>query len=76
MIREIVDELTSIRVKNKITMDELSLITGVSQKHISNIENHKATPTVETLNKIANGLGVDIQLTINKHSSQMAKEVV
>ncbi|WP_373845228.1 helix-turn-helix domain-containing protein [Clostridium sp.] len=77
MIREIVDKLTSIRIKNKMTMDELSLKSGVSQKHISNIENHKATPTVETLNKLANGLGVDIQLTINKHySKEETKEVV
>ncbi len=57
-------------------MDELSLKSRVSQKHVSNIKNHKATPTVETLNKIANALGADIQLTINKHSFQMAKEVV
>ncbi|WP_368491180.1 helix-turn-helix domain-containing protein [Clostridium sp. BJN0013] len=65
-----------MRIKNKITMDELSLKSRVSQKHVSNIKNHKATPTVETLNKIANALGADIQLTINKHSFQMAKEVV
>lgn len=76
MLREIVDELTSIRIKNKITMDELSLRSGVSQKHISNIENHRATPTIETLNKIANGLGVDIQLKISNHIPQNQKEVV
>ncbi|APM37321.1 helix-turn-helix domain-containing protein [Clostridium kluyveri] len=76
MLREIVDELTSIRIKNKITMDELSLRSGVSQKHISNIENHRATPTIETLNKIANGLGVDIQLKISNHIPRNQKEVV
>lgn len=70
MIKEIVDELSALRMKNKITMDELSLKTGVSQKHISNIENHKATPTVETLNKIAKGLGVDIELRIKEENSK------
>lgn len=64
MIRKVVDELKAIRIASKVTHEELSKATGVSQKHISNIENHKATPTVETLQKLASGLGVEIDLTV------------
>lgn len=64
MVREIVDKLKAIRVANKISQEELARVTGVSQKHISNIENHKDTPTIETLQKLAQGLGVEISLKL------------
>ncbi|MQL53628.1 helix-turn-helix domain-containing protein [Desulfofundulus thermobenzoicus] len=64
MVKEIVDNLRAIRVANKISQEELARATGVSQKHISNIENHKDTPTIETLQKLARGLGVEISLKL------------
>ena len=64
MIKEIVAQLKSVRIKNKVSMTELSEKTGVSQKHISNIENNKTKPTIETLEKLSKGLGLEIDLSL------------
>ncbi|QEK12622.1 helix-turn-helix transcriptional regulator [Crassaminicella thermophila] len=64
MINEIINNLKSIRIKNRITMVELSNKTGISQKHISNIENFKTTPSIDTLQKLADGLGYKIELSL------------
>ena len=64
MVIETVNKLKTIRLTKKITHDELSKETGISQKHISNIENHKAIPSIETLHKLANGLGVEMILDL------------
>ena len=47
-----------------LTMNEVSLKSGVSQKHISNIENGKVVPTMETLEKLARALGFEIALEV------------
>lgn len=60
----IVEELRYMRIQQGITMMELRDKTGVSQKHISEIENHKAIPTVETLNKLAQGIGMDLKIQL------------
>ncbi|NPV72881.1 MAG: helix-turn-helix transcriptional regulator [Pelotomaculum sp.] len=69
MIRKVVNELKTIRVNKKITHDKLSGITRISQKHISNIENHKTIPSIETLQKLARGLGVKIRIEILDESN-------
>jgi transcriptional regulator with XRE-family HTH domain len=64
VIQDVVEALKNIRVEKGMTMDNLSEKTGVSQKHISNIENKKAIPTFDTLRKLAAGLDVDIELIV------------
>ncbi|MCM0757407.1 helix-turn-helix transcriptional regulator [Sporomusa sphaeroides DSM 2875] len=64
MIREIVEQLKTERIKIKMPMDVLSQLSGVSQKHISNIENGKAVPTIDTLSKLAEPLGLKINIDV------------
>ncbi|SFH36324.1 DNA-binding transcriptional regulator, XRE-family HTH domain [Desulfotomaculum arcticum] len=64
VVDKLVDKLKLIRLQKKITHEELSRLTGLSQKHISNVENHKAMPSIETLQKLAYGLGVQIELKL------------
>jgi len=59
---KLVKNIRKERIHQKVTMEELSAKSGVSQKHISNIENRKVVPTVETLEKLAKALGFDIGL--------------
>lgn len=66
MLKEIINELKKERIKKGITLEELSASCGVSIKHISNIENYKSTPTIETLQKLANSLGVFINISVKK----------
>ena len=64
MIRELVLYIKQERMAQHLTMNEVSLKSGVSQKHISNIENGKVVPTMETLEKLARALGFEIALEV------------
>ena len=69
---KLVKNIKRERIHQKLTMEELSAKSGVSQKHISNIENAKVVPTVETLEKLARALGFDIGLYLKARSGRAA----
>lgn len=46
--------------EKKVTVVSLAGMIGITQPNMSNIVNGKSTPSLETLEKIANALGVDI----------------
>lgn len=48
------------RAKQNLTLVQLANITGVSKSEINAIENGKASPRLDTLERIAVGLGVNI----------------
>lgn len=56
IVVKIIYELTKIRVNYKISQLELAKITGIPQKVISNIENLKVNPNIQTLAKMYCGL--------------------
>lgn len=50
-----------IRLKKRMTLKDISMITGISDAYISQLENgKKANPTKEVLQKIADALGVPL----------------
>lgn len=75
MIEQIVRYIKAERIHQKITMEELSLKSGVSQKHISNIENQKVVPTLETLIKLARSIGFEINVSIETRDSPNSKKI-
>ena len=50
--------IKSLREKNKLSMEELSRISGVSKSMLAQIERGDGNPTISTLWKIANGMQV------------------
>ena len=52
------------RANADVTQKELAKLTGLDQGDISKIERGLANPTVETLEKIAKGLGKQLRITI------------
>lgn len=46
--------------EKKVTVVSLAGMIGITQPNMSNIVNGKSTPSLETLEKIANALGVNI----------------
>lgn len=62
MLGEIVHKL---RVQRNMTTRGLAAKVGVSANYISLIENNKRNPTIETLDKIAEALGVTIHYLID-----------
>jgi len=50
--------IKNLREKNKLSMEELSRISGVSKSMLAQIERGDGNPTISTLWKIANGMQV------------------
>ena len=50
-----------MRVKNKIKQSDLSNMTNIPKKNISQYENGKLQPTFEIIEKIANKCGYNIE---------------
>ena len=48
------------REKQGISLRKLGLMTGLDYTNLSNIENGKGNPTLQTLAKIASSLDIDI----------------
>ena len=69
MIRDLVLYIKQERIAQNLTMNELALKSSASQKHISNIENEKVIPTIETLEKLAKALGFEIALRVKVRKS-------
>lgn len=47
------------RLKKRLTQKELSRLCGISQSHISDVENGVKSPTIRTIEKIANSLKIN-----------------
>ena len=58
--QNIASNIRQYRAKKKISQEKLSDLTGISQQHISNIENEQVNPSIELLLKIADALEVTL----------------
>lgn len=64
--------IRSFRDVNSLTMDDFARMSGLSKSYISMLENNKdprgntITPSIETIDKVANAIGVDIDTIINQ----------
>lgn len=54
---EITRALIAARVSQNLTQKELSARTGIRQSNISRIENGTCSPTIATLQALADGMG-------------------
>lgn len=55
------DNIKKLRIKQKISAKQLSELTGLTQAYLSMLENNKRkNPSAETLQKIADALGVSV----------------
>lgn len=66
------DNLRAIRKAKGLTQDQLGERAGLSAKHIGEIERGKVSPTLEAIEKLANGLRVDLLVLIGDDASRMA----
>ncbi|WP_434361871.1 XRE family transcriptional regulator [Parasalinivibrio latis] len=54
------ERLKEIRMANGLTLEEASRLTGLARSTLSKIENEQISPTFQAMQKLANGLSVDI----------------
>ncbi len=64
MSREILEKFANklkiIRKERNLSQEELALLCDIDRTYIGRIENLKRNPTLVILDKLANGLGIDI----------------
>lgn len=65
-------DIRELRISKKITQRQLAEKTGISQQHISKIENGEIAPTYATLEKIAKALGCEIVFKENGDDNETA----
>jgi DNA-binding XRE family transcriptional regulator len=61
-------ELAQLRRKKHMSQRDLASKANVPQQEISNIEQGKRNITLNTLEKIANGLDADIDIIVKPHA--------
>ena len=60
---EIMHALIDARINSNMTQKELSVKSGVRQSNISRIENGTCSPTIATLQALAEGLGKKLNIS-------------
>ena len=60
--REYIKAIIAARIEKNLTQKELSLKTGIRQSNISRIENGNCSPTIATLQQIADGIGKKLHI--------------
>ncbi len=60
--RQIMRAMVEGRAERDVTQKELAEVTGITQADISRLENGTANPSLRTLKRLANGLGMRLKL--------------
>jgi transcriptional regulator with XRE-family HTH domain len=69
-LNNIVETLKKRRIRLQVNQETLALLTGVSLRTIKQLEAGKGNPTLETIQKLADVLGLELQLTIKNTSGK------
>jgi transcriptional regulator with XRE-family HTH domain len=64
----IIETLKKRRIRLQVTQETLALLTGVSLRTIKQLEAGKGNPTLETIQKLADVLGLELRLEIKNIS--------
>ena len=68
----IAKRIKTLRTKQKITLQQLSDLTGLTRGYLSKIERSKKAPPYSTLNKVARALGIDVGYLISENGEALA----
>ena len=66
-LQELAVKLTEARESRKMTQKVLAECTGITQGDISKIENGRANPSVQTLQRLAEGLQMTLQIDFREN---------
>ena len=69
-LNNIIETLKKRRIRLQVNQETLALLTGVSLRTIKQLEAGKGNPTLETIQKLADVLGLELQLTIKNTSGK------
>ncbi|MFD3293035.1 helix-turn-helix transcriptional regulator [Aquirufa sp. KTFRIE-69F] len=64
--QDIIETLKKRRITLQVNQETLALLSGVSLRTVKQFESRKGNPTLETIQKLADVLGLEIRLEIKK----------
>ncbi|MGO9567182.1 MAG: helix-turn-helix domain-containing protein [Desulfomonilaceae bacterium] len=67
----IAQNIRRLRTKRKLTLQQLSNLTGLTRSYISKLERSKKAPPYSTLNRVARALGVDVSYLLNQNGEAL-----
>ncbi len=67
-LNNLIETLKKRRIRLQVTQETLSLLTGVSLRTIKQLEAGNGNPTLETIQKLADVLGLELRLEIKNTS--------
>jgi transcriptional regulator with XRE-family HTH domain len=59
---DLVRELRARRAELQITQEQLAAVTGLNRRVIGELERGRISPRFDTVLRVANGLGLDVEL--------------
>jgi len=59
---QLVNAILDARIKMNITQEQLADMSGIALRDIRKIENGNANPSLKTLERIASGMGMTVQI--------------
>ena len=69
--RAVIQAIIDARQKAGLTQKELSDRTGIAQGDISKLENGNANPSIRTLQRLANGMGMTLKVEFLPNSARV-----
>ena len=69
LVELIAKRIQELRLARGLTLEKLSFVTGLAKSYLSQIENCKKNPPINTLTKIAYALGEDVLTLITGEPS-------
>ena len=68
--QDIIEALKKRRITLQVNQETLALLSGVSLRTVKQFESGKGNPTLETLQKLADVLGLELHLAIKKIATE------
>lgn len=65
--RQIMHTILEGRQNCNLTQEQLAQVTGINQANISRLENGTANPSLRTLKRLAEGMGMELKLEFVPH---------
>ena len=65
--RQIMLAILDGRLNCNLTQEQLAQVTGINQANISRLENGTANPSLRTLKRLAEGMGMELKLEFVPH---------
>ncbi len=69
--RSITRNIKDLRMKKKMSLEELAQLTGLTRGYLSKIERSHRAPPLSTLNKIAATLGVELNFFLQEETEKV-----